>query len=61
MIILLPFLRNYTGFLLKKELFLKTYFKSRKFYLMKLHFIYLILLNFMYQAEQILDPLNPMF
>ena len=26
MIILLPFLRNYTGFLLKKELFLKTYF-----------------------------------
>ena len=24
--ILLPFLRNYTGFLFKKELFLKTYF-----------------------------------
>ena len=28
---------------------------------MKLHCIYLILLKFMYQAEQILDPLNPMF
>ena len=30
-------------------------------FVMKLHCIYLILLNFMYQAEQILDPLNPMF
>ena len=29
--------------------------------LMKLHCIYPILLKFMYQAEQILDPLNPIF
>ena len=51
---------HYTGSLLKKDFF-KTYFKSRKFDLMKLHCIYLILLKFMYQTEQILDPLNPIF
>ena len=45
----------------EKRIIFKNLLKSRKFYLTKLNYIYLILLKFMYLAEPLLCPLNQIF
>ena len=56
-----PILKELHWLPVQERIIFKNLLLVKKINLMKLHCIYLILLNFMYQAEQILDPLNPMF